>query len=259
MLAAQKGGISKDYWEKECGFEKVHENPFDSERKLMSTVYKVTNPSLLEHFKPTNLVLVKGAPEELLRKCTHRLPEASTLDNQFDLVLGQKEGCKPVELTDDFIDKVSEQSSRMASRGLRVLGFAFKSFKVEDEFPFFSSSSSPGNDGDGDDKNNDADNNKNDNNDDNMNNDEDVDKIDSSADRPASQSNSLYSENNLTFVGLIGLIDPPKKAVKESVQRCKEAGIRVVMITGDHVATATAIATEIGIIEPDVPQMVSIT
>ncbi|CAG8432950.1 9868_t:CDS:10 [Diversispora eburnea] len=177
VLAAQKGGISKDYWEKEYNFVKIHENPFDSERKLMSVVYKITNPTLLEHLKPTNLVLVKGAPEELLHKCTHHLPDIPKID-RFDLILGQKEGCRPIELSDEFIDKVSEQSSRMASR-----------------------------------------------------------------------------ENNLTFVGLIGLIDPPKKTVKDSIQKCKEAGIRVVMITGDHVATATAISTDIGIIEPGVPNM----
>ncbi|RHZ46800.1 hypothetical protein Glove_606g143 [Diversispora epigaea] len=251
VLAAQKGGISKNYWEKECNFTKVHENPFDSERKLMSVVYKVANSPLLEHFKPTNLVLAKGAPEELLRKCTHHLPETPTSKKieQFDLILGQKEDCRPIELTDEFIDKVSEQSSRMASRGLRVLGLAFKSVDVEEEFPLFSTS--PSND----------DNNNNDNdNDNNNNNDNNIDTINSTTELPrpdpsSPSSSPSFSENNLTFVGLIGLIDPPKKTVKESIQKCKEAGIRVVMITGDHVATATAISTEIGIIEPNVPNM----
>ncbi|KAI9017416.1 hypothetical protein BC832DRAFT_617978 [Gaertneriomyces semiglobifer] len=63
------------------------------------------------------------------------------------------------------------------------------------------------------------------------------------------------AEQQLCFIGLIGLIDPPKEGVKESVATCKLAGVKVIMITGDHIATATAIAKQLGILDPNLPSM----
>ena len=63
-----------------------------------------------------------------------------------------------------------------------------------------------------------------------------------------SKIDSVSLENSLTFVGLIGMIDPPRDGVKEAVNTCKNAGIKTVMITGDHLETAKAIATELGIL-----------
>ena len=64
-----------------------------------------------------------------------------------------------------------------------------------------------------------------------------------------SKIDSQSIENNLTFVGLIGMIDPPRDGVKEAVQVCKNSGIKTVMITGDHLETAKAIAKDLGILE----------
>jgi len=97
------------------------------------------------------------------------------------------------EVEDGFSERVSQESSRMASQGLRVLGLAFKRCCPDEN----------------------------------------------------------YSENDLIFIGLIGLIDPPKDGVKEAIVTCQEAGISVKMITGDHVKTATAIATQLGIFDPN--------
>ena len=64
-----------------------------------------------------------------------------------------------------------------------------------------------------------------------------------------SKIDSQNIEKNLTFVGLIGMIDPPRDGVKEAVQVCKNSGIKTVMITGDHLETAKAIAKDLGILE----------
>ena len=58
-------------------------------------------------------------------------------------------------------------------------------------------------------------------------------------------------ENNLSFAGILGMIDPPRESVKKSVLLCKNAGIRPIMITGDSIDTATAIAKNVGIIDND--------
>lgn len=60
---------------------------------------------------------------------------------------------------------------------------------------------------------------------------------------------NINLENNLVFVGLIGMIDPPREGVREAIKTCKRAGIKTVMITGDHIATAKAIAKELGILD----------
>lgn len=241
-VAAQKANLGRDHWTTAENMQKVYERAFDSERKLMSTIYR---PSTENDDKSQLYVLCKGAPEELLRKCTTYLaptatrsslssplppppplPSAFTTDtassssstmtdnsncsNSKNTDITPNQGASTDEhdyhtlaMNDSFATKVTDESSRMASQGLRVLGLAFKRIPdVDDE------------------------------------------KLES------------IGENEFTFLGLIGLIDPPKQGVKESVETCQQAGIRVMMITGDHVETAVAIASQLGIFKRDVPGMV---
>ncbi|KAH8555889.1 hypothetical protein BGW37DRAFT_543530 [Umbelopsis sp. PMI_123] len=176
------------------GFSKVHEKSFDSERKLMSTVWKSS--------EGIEYVLCKGAPEEVLRKCTYFCKPTSKSNSIHSIVHGER--IEAQIINENFIDEVSEESNSMAKEGLRVLGLAYR--KVD---------------------------------------------ITNALDIPSQEDDSHYDEADLTFIGLIGLIDPLKEGVKDAIARCQQAGIKVIMITGDHVQTATAIATQLGIVQPN--------
>ncbi|MCI8916580.1 MAG: HAD-IC family P-type ATPase, partial [Oscillospiraceae bacterium] len=166
--AALAEGLDKNLLEREM--PRAAELPFDSDRKLMSTVHP-----LPEH-PGRYRVMVKGAPDVLLSRCTHMLAGGA------------------VPLTASLARDVEAANASMAEQALRVLACGYK----------------------------------------------DVDRLPSS---PTSQE----LETGLTFAGLVGMIDPPRMEVKEAVARCYAAGIRPVMITGDHKLTAVAIAKELDI------------
>ncbi|MFI3255245.1 MAG: calcium-translocating P-type ATPase, PMCA-type [Eubacteriales bacterium] len=162
-LYAVREGIDRDsLWEL---LPKVEEIPFSSERKLMSTIH----PSPQGGY----LVFVKGAPDILVRQCTHTLKGSiNGKDRQ------------------NILEKVEE----MAKRSLRVIGVAQRTIAY---IP------------------------------------------------PKLTPDAV--EQGLTFLGLFGLIDPPRPESKEAVALCHKAGIRPVMMTGDHRSTAIAIAKELDI------------
>jgi len=155
---------SKEYLDK---FTKQEEVSFTSDRKMMSVLVK--NP------KEGYTIYSKGAPEVLLKKCT------KIIENR-----------KEVKLTKKKKEEIIKQNQEFASRGLRVLGFAYKDTKSKNK------------DKDG-------------------------------------------MEENLVWIGLQAMRDPPHKEVPKAIKDCKTAGIRVIMITGDNPKTAEAIADEIGL------------
>jgi len=149
---------------------RICEIPFDSNRKLMTTVNELENGKYR--------IITKGAPEILLGICDY-YEENNTVH----------------DMNSTFLSKIKNKNEKMAEKALRVLGVAYL--------------------------------------------DVDIMPKEISAD---------FLEKGLIFVGLIGMIDPPRKGVKEAVLACRRAGIKTVMITGDHITTAKAIAKDLEIL-----------
>ena len=152
--------------------ERVEEIPFDSDRKLMTTVNKVGDKYV---------VYTKGGIDEILKRCT-----------SYEI------GGQISEELESYINKIRQENEKMAQNALRVLGCAYK----------------------------------------------EIDHI------PTKEEMKTI-ENDLIFIGMVGMIDPPREEAKLAVEKCKTAGIKTVMITGDHKITATAIAKKLGILEND--------
>lgn len=151
------------------GYKRIGEAPFDSMRKMMSVV--VENGGHIVQF-------TKGAPDEVLKHCTHYL-----------------ENGEEAPMTEKVREKILAENKRMADKALRVLCAAKKEHK----------------------------------------------------EKPVN-TEPAELENDLCYIGLSGMIDPIRPEVKAAIAECREAGIRPVMITGDHKDTAVAIAKELGII-----------
>ena len=165
LALAGKAGFFKH--EQEYNFPRVAEFPFSSERKRMSVM--VQNEAIT--------MFTKGSPELTLERCT-----------QIQV------GDRTELLTDEQRNRILEQNNRLASRGLRVLGFASKPLS---ELP--------------------------------------------------PENSEDDSERELVWLGLVGMLDAPRPEVRDAVAKCRTAGIRPVMITGDHQLTAKAIAEALGI------------
>ena len=150
---------------------RICEIPFDSNRKLMTTVNELENGKYR--------IITKGAPEILLGICDY-----------------YEENNTVYDMNSSFLSKIKNKNEKMAEKALRVLGVAYL----------------------------------------------DVDIM-------PKEIEPDFLEKGLIFVGLIGMRDPPRKGVKEAVLACRRAGIKTVMITGDHITTAKAIAKDLEILK----------
>jgi len=149
---------------------RVEEIPFDSDRKLMTTVHEANGKYI---------VYTKGGVDELLAICNSYLINGET---KQDL--------------ENFKSEIRKNNDSMAKDALRVLAMAYKEM-----------------------------------------------------DHKPSKEEMKNIESGLTYIGMVGMIDPPRLEVKDAVAKCKSAGIKTVMITGDHKTTAIAIAKTLGILE----------
>ena len=153
-------------------YPRVEEIPFDSDRKLMTTVHKIENKYI---------VYTKGGIDELLSRCNSYILDGKVENN-----------------LEEYKETIDRNNETMAQEALRVLAMAYKEI---DHIP--------------------------------------------------TKEEMKNIENELIFVGMVGMIDPPREEAKKAVEKCKTAGIKTVMITGDHKITAIAIARKLGILEND--------
>ena len=151
---------------------RIDEVPFDSDRKLMTTVNEQNGKYI---------VFTKGGVDELLNKCNSYL-----FNGEIKQDLSNR------------VNTIKQKNEEMAKEALRVLACAYKEL-----------------------------------------------------DHKPTKEEMQNIENGLIFIGMVGMIDPPREEAKKAVEKCKTAGIKTVMITGDHKVTATAIAKKLGILEND--------
>ena len=166
---ANKNGLPKTQLKKD--YPRVGEAPFDSMRKMMSTVHQTQDGSVIQ--------FTKGAPDEVLKRCTRAY-------------IGGQE----VPMTEEIRRDILNNNKAMADKALRVLCGSMRKWEAV----------------------------------------------------PADCSPENL-EQDLTYLGLSGMIDPVRPEVKAAIVECRQAGIRPIMITGDHKDTAVAIAMELGIIK----------
>ena len=220
--AREQGKYKERLYQK---FTRINDIPFDSDRKMMSTIHKIgseiidlsthsdewNNESNLIGNTHDNMYSNSNLNNETTKNSNSSdLKILDLIHNSNDKFLCITKGAPEVILkncskyylngqinilNDESIRKIEKINSAMAENALRVIAVAYSSMP-----------------------------------------------------RLPTNIDSESLERNLTFVGLIGMIDPPREGVKEAVQNCKKAGIKTVMITGDHILTAKAIAKELGIL-----------
>ncbi|HEY9695430.1 MAG TPA: cation-translocating P-type ATPase [Oculatellaceae cyanobacterium] len=177
IVLAGKGGV--DQQTTSSRMPRRQEFPFSSERKRMSVIVE-SAPSSVDNQQSQIQMFTKGSPELILERCTH-------------LQIGDK----LEELTEAQRTQILDKNNEMAAKGLRVLGFSYKSLQ-----------------------------------------------------NVPPEGSDEATEQQLVWLGLVGMLDAARPEVRLAVAECRDAGILPVMITGDHQLTASAIAQELGISKP---------
>jgi P-type Ca2+ transporter type 2C len=177
LVVASKGGFEQDQWNHKL--PRVAEFPFSSERKRMSVIVEGGESRMQTEvgLAAPYLMFTKGSPELILERC-----QQVQIDDRIQ------------PLTDEHRQYVLDRNNQLASKGLRVLGFAYKPLETLPP-----------------------------------------------------ENSSEQTEQGLVWLGLVDMLDAPRPEVRDAVARCRTAGIRPVMITGDHQLTAMAIAEDLGI------------
>lgn len=161
---------------------RIFEIPFDSSRKLMTTIHKLNDGTIR--------CITKGALDVLISKCTYYHHKS-----------------KQTPMSRAIVNQIQKINQGMTEKALRVIGVAYKDYPSEQA-------------------------------------------LNQKLSQHRNQEHMCQDiENGLTLVGLIGMIDPPRPEVFDAVTTCQLAGIKPVMITGDHITTASAIAKELGIMK----------
>jgi P-type Ca2+ transporter type 2C len=160
-------------------YSRVMEEPFDSTRKMMTTINEIPENEQKE-YGARYFLFSKGAPEVIIDKCTGII----------------KDG-KVVDIDEDDRDLINKNNTLLAGKAMRNLAFAFKYL---DGLP--------------------------------------------------EEENVSKEEERLIYLGMVGMIDPPRPEVYDAIEKCKRANIKVIMVTGDHKITASAIGEELGMLEP---------
>ncbi len=169
LVCAAKANLFREKLEQE--FPRIHELPFDSERKMMTTIHEN---------KGREIAFVKGGPKQIINSCSFYY-----------------ENGKIIKLTKSKKEELLDKNREMASKALRVLGVAYKELPKKIKY------------------------------------------------------STENIEKDLVFVGLTGMMDPPRAEIKDAIELCRKAGIRVIMLTGDQRTTAKAVGIQIGLMNKD--------
>lgn len=187
LVAAQKVGINLSV--EQSHTPRIRELPFESNRKRMSTIHQISDPS----FGADRAAYVKGAPKEVIDLCTSFFSDGR--NEPLDAALREQ---------------IMNANDNYARNGLRVLAVAIRKITDETGLPENLSAYTP-----------------------------------------------ELVENEMTFLGLIAMMDPPRPEVAASVEECHHSGIRIIMVTGDYGLTAESIARRIGIVQGEHPRILT--